>query len=86
MVSVCVLLHDQIFPSITKACGIMGWSDVGSSVYSLVTNIGFDVDVFVGSSLVDICAKYGEMNSARKMFDEMLEKTGILLLQLLTLW
>ena len=77
MVGACVLPDDHIFPSATKACGIMGRSDVGRSVHSLVVKTGFDADVFVGSSLVDMYAKCGEISSARRMFDEMLERNVV---------
>ncbi|KAG5252864.1 Pentatricopeptide repeat [Salix suchowensis] len=57
---------DHIFPSATKACAILGRCDVGKSVHCLVIKTGYDVDVFVGSSLVDMYAKCGDINESRR--------------------
>ncbi|KAI3426597.1 uncharacterized protein J3R85_009788 [Psidium guajava] len=77
MVSRCVLPDDHIFPSATKACAILGRCDVGRSVHSLAVKTGFDVDVFVGSSLVDMYAKCGEVRDARQMFDKMPDRNVV---------
>ncbi|XP_030535788.1 putative pentatricopeptide repeat-containing protein At5g52630 [Rhodamnia argentea] len=77
MVSSSVLPDDHIFPSATKACAILGRCDVGRSVHSLAVKTGFDVDVFVGSSLVDMYAKCGEARDARQMFDKMPERNVV---------
>lgn len=68
---------DRIFPSASKACAILGRCDVGKSVHGLVTKTGYDFDVFVGSSLVDMYAKCGNISTARKVFDEMPERNVV---------
>ncbi|KAJ6304092.1 hypothetical protein OIU77_017884 [Salix suchowensis] len=68
---------DHIFPSATKACAILGRCDVGKSVHCLVIKTGYDVDVFVGSSLVDMYAKCGDINESRKVFDEMPQRNVV---------
>ncbi|CAK7342518.1 unnamed protein product [Dovyalis caffra] len=68
---------DHIFPSATKACAILGRCDVGKSVHCLVIKTGYDVDVFVGSSLVDMYAKCGDIKEARKTFDEMPQRNVV---------
>ncbi|KAI9080778.1 hypothetical protein K1719_037291 [Acacia pycnantha] len=68
---------DHIFPSATKSCAYLSRCDVGQSVHCLVVKTGYDFDVFVGSSIVDMYAKCGEIRIARKMFDEMPEKNVV---------
>ncbi|KAL3569168.1 hypothetical protein D5086_029058 [Populus alba] len=68
---------DHIFPSATKACAILGRCDVGKSVHCLVIKTGYDVDVFVGSSLVDMYAKCGDIKEARNVFDEMPQRNVV---------
>ncbi|KAI3733004.1 hypothetical protein L1987_64218 [Smallanthus sonchifolius] len=62
---------DHILPSATKACAILSSCNVGRSVHCLALKTGYDVDVFVGSSVVDMYAKCGNIEDARKVFDEM---------------
>lgn len=68
---------DHIFPSATKACGILSRRDLGQSVHSVALKTGYASDVFVGSSLVDMYAKCGDIVDARQMFNEMPEKNVV---------
>lgn len=68
---------DRIFPSATKACAILGRCDIGKSLHGLVIKTAFDFDVFVGSSMVDMYAKCGEIRDARKVFDQMPERNVV---------
>ncbi|TXG70453.1 hypothetical protein EZV62_005388 [Acer yangbiense] len=68
---------DHIFPSATKSCGILGRIDVGGSIHCIVVKTGYEGDVFVGSSLVDMYAKCGDLKIARKVFDEMPERNVV---------
>ncbi|XP_047337755.1 putative pentatricopeptide repeat-containing protein At5g52630 [Impatiens glandulifera] len=68
---------DHTFPSATKACAILSRADVGKSFHSLAVKTGYDIDVFVGSSVVDMYAKCGEILNARKVFDNMPEKNVV---------
>eukprot|EP00257_Ricinus_communis_P020197 XP_015579374.1 putative pentatricopeptide repeat-containing protein At5g52630 [Ricinus communis] len=77
-----MLLHDirpddHIFPSATKACAFWGRCDVGKSVHGFVIKTGYNFNVFVGSSTVDMYAKCGELSDARKVFDEMPERNVV---------
>ncbi|KAG6640894.1 putative pentatricopeptide repeat-containing protein At5g52630 [Carya illinoinensis] len=62
---------DHILPSATKSCAILFRCDIGQSIHCLSVKTGFELDVFVGSSIVDMYAKCGEIGFARKVFDEM---------------
>ncbi|KAL5709434.1 putative pentatricopeptide repeat-containing protein [Ranunculus cassubicifolius] len=68
---------DHIFPSATKSCAILSRVDIGQSFHSLSMKMGLDYDVFVGSSIVDMYAKCGVINDARKLFDEMPTKNVV---------
>ncbi|OMO71590.1 Multi antimicrobial extrusion protein [Corchorus olitorius] len=68
---------DHTFPSATKSCAIMGSFDLGQSIHCLVLKTGYDTDVFVASSLVDMYGKCGEIGVARKVFDAMPEKNVV---------
>ncbi|XP_022766706.1 putative pentatricopeptide repeat-containing protein At5g52630 [Durio zibethinus] len=68
---------DHIFPSATKSCAILGRFDVGQSIHCLVLKTGYDTDVFVASSLVDMYGKCGKIKVARRLFDEMPERNVV---------
>ncbi|TXG70454.1 hypothetical protein EZV62_005389 [Acer yangbiense] len=72
-----VLPDDHIFPSAIKSCGILGRIDVSGSIHCIVVKTGYEGDVFVGSSLVDMYVKCGDLKIARKVFDEMPERNVV---------
>ncbi|EPS68042.1 hypothetical protein M569_06731, partial [Genlisea aurea] len=59
------------FPSLVKACGRAGALREGRMIHGASFRCGAEADVFVGSSLIDFYGKCGEIESARKVFDEM---------------
>ncbi|KAK4761168.1 hypothetical protein SAY87_006061 [Trapa incisa] len=62
------------FPFILKACGDIPSFRRGASIHGLVYSLGFDSNVFVSNSMVAMYGRCGEMDDARKMFDEMLAR------------
>lgn len=77
-----MLLHgvrpdDHIFPSVTKSCAILARFDVGQSLHCFVLKTGYDSDVFVGSSIVDMYAKCGDIVFSRRVFNEMPERNVV---------
>lgn len=68
---------DRIFPSGTKACAVLSRCDIGRSLHCFALKTGFDVDVFVGSSVVDMYAKCGDIRDARKAFDGMPDRNVV---------
>ncbi|XP_024011235.1 putative pentatricopeptide repeat-containing protein At5g52630 [Eutrema salsugineum] len=68
---------DHVLPSATKSCGILNRCDIGRSVHCLSMKTGYDADVFVGSSLVDMYAKCGDIVDARNVFDEMPQRNVV---------
>ncbi|KAL0289604.1 UNVERIFIED_CONTAM: Pentatricopeptide repeat-containing protein, chloroplastic [Sesamum calycinum] len=59
------------FSAVLPACGD---TRLGKQMHSLICKHGFESDVFVGSALVDMYAKSGELDCARRVFDEMPER------------
>ncbi|KAI3705244.1 hypothetical protein L1987_75478 [Smallanthus sonchifolius] len=65
------------FPSLVKACTSVLALREGQVVHGLVVKCGTEGDVFVGSSLIDLYGKCGEIVNARKVFDEMLVRNEV---------
>eukprot|EP01018_Ginkgo_biloba_P019393 Gb_22805 [translate_table: standard] len=59
------------FGSVLKACGSLAAQEQGKQVHSCVIKAGFEFDVFVGSAIVDMYAKCGCIEDARRMFHKM---------------
>ncbi|KAF8410646.1 hypothetical protein HHK36_003178 [Tetracentron sinense] len=57
-------------PSCIAACSGLAAMDVGRQFHSNVIKYGFDSDVYVGSSVVDMYAKCGNMEDSVKAFNE----------------
>lgn len=68
---------EHILPSGIKACAIMSRHDIGMSMHCLAVKSALSLSVYVGSSLVDMYAKCGELGHARKLFDEMPERNVV---------
>ncbi|KAL0452138.1 UNVERIFIED_CONTAM: putative pentatricopeptide repeat-containing protein [Sesamum latifolium] len=59
---------------VLSACGQLGDLGAGQWIHKYVLDIGMGSNVFVNTSLVDMYAKCGNMEKARAVFDEMLER------------
>ena len=69
------------YPSVLKACGEVKDLDKGREVHEMIIKDN-DVavmgwNVYVCNALVSMYAKCGDMNSARKLFDEMPERDAV---------
>ncbi|KAL5988538.1 hypothetical protein ACLOJK_036303 [Asimina triloba] len=59
------------FSSIMPACAHLTTLHLGKQLHGYILRSGFDDNVFVASSLVDMYAKCGHIRTARWIFDEM---------------
>ncbi|KAL6005613.1 hypothetical protein ACLOJK_006183 [Asimina triloba] len=59
------------FPSVLMACAMVLTYEFGMQVHSCIVQRGFSANVFVGSSLIDMYAKCRDLNSARKVLEDM---------------
>lgn len=58
------------FPRVLKACGGVGFIQIGVAVHRHIVRSGFLDDGFVLNALVDMYAKCGDIVKARKVFDK----------------
>lgn len=63
-----------VFPSVLKACGHLSDASTGEKLHAVVFKYSFEFDAFVSSSLIDMYAKSGQVDKARRVFDMMAEK------------
>ncbi|KAF9626425.1 hypothetical protein IFM89_033244 [Coptis chinensis] len=57
------------FPSVLTACAALAATKFGMQVHSCIVKSGFEVNVFVNSALVDMYAKCGELQSAKRLLE-----------------
>lgn len=57
--------------TVLKFCGGEGCLELGRSYHALIAKTGLDADDFVATSLIDMYAKCGDMDSADALFNQM---------------
>ncbi|KAJ3678304.1 hypothetical protein LUZ60_002107 [Juncus effusus] len=66
-----VKLDDSfILSSVIGGASRLAGLELGKQIHSLVSKVGFQQNMIVGNSLVDMYSKCSDISSARKMFDE----------------
>eukprot|EP00250_Pteridium_aquilinum_P006461 c16382_g2_i1 orf=1-1659(-) len=66
------IVPDKVtFLSLLKACVSLRYLAMGKSIYSRITQAGFDKGAFVSSALVDMYVKCGNFEDARHIFNSM---------------
>ncbi|XP_010262506.1 PREDICTED: pentatricopeptide repeat-containing protein At1g08070, chloroplastic-like [Nelumbo nucifera] len=62
------------FPFVLKACAVLEAVELGRSVHGKVLRMGFSLDLFIRSSLVRMYSDFDEIEAARVLFDEIVER------------
>lgn len=65
------------FTSLSKCCGARSVLWEGLEIHNHVLKCGFASSLFVATSLVDMYGKFGKMAFARKLFDEMPQRSPV---------
>lgn len=65
------------FVSVINSCTVLKRLHCGDSIHALLIRKRYEIDVFVGSSLVDFYAKCGRMGDAHRCFDEIQDKNVV---------
>ncbi|XP_020968508.1 pentatricopeptide repeat-containing protein At5g06540-like [Arachis ipaensis] len=63
--------------SVLSACARAGYLELGQRIHEFMKVKGFEVKVILGTALVYMYAKNGEIVMARKLFDEMTERNVV---------
>ncbi|GFZ18305.1 tetratricopeptide repeat (TPR)-like superfamily protein [Actinidia rufa] len=66
------------FPYVIKACGSLNAAHLGKSIHRTIRLMGFEMDVYVGSSLIKFYADNDCISDARYLFDKMPQRDGVL--------
>ncbi|KAK2988506.1 hypothetical protein RJ640_009548, partial [Escallonia rubra] len=78
MLSYGTLPDKYTFPYVIKACGGLGSLGLGKLIHDMIRELGFVVDVYVGSSLVKFYAENDSINNARWLFDRLPQRDRVL--------
>ncbi|CAN1135513.1 Pentatricopeptide repeat-containing protein At2g44880 [Linum perenne] len=63
------------FTSLAKSCGLSRCLYLGMQMHSEVVKLGFCLDLYVSTALVDMYAKLGKLCFAHNVFDEMTQRS-----------
>ncbi|KAL6323048.1 hypothetical protein AAG906_024618 [Vitis piasezkii] len=65
------------FSVLAKSCALNMAIWEGQEIHSHVVAVGFGLDLYAATALVDMYAKFGKMDCARKLFDEMIDRSQV---------
>lgn len=57
------------FPSVLKACSLVYADEFGSQMHGLIEKSGFGLNLFVHSALIDMYAKCGRLDNAKRVLE-----------------
>jgi pentatricopeptide repeat protein len=62
---------------VLNACASVGWLEEGRCIHEHIIQRGYESDLFVGSSLVDMYAKCGSIMDAQSVFNKMSTRSAV---------
>ncbi|XP_057863194.1 pentatricopeptide repeat-containing protein At2g13600 [Cryptomeria japonica] len=65
------------YASVSRACASLAIAEEGDEIHAQAIKTGYNLNVFVGSALVDMYAKCGIMENARKLFDRLPQRNVV---------
>ncbi|XP_057841551.2 pentatricopeptide repeat-containing protein At5g16860 [Cryptomeria japonica] len=74
MTEVGALPNNYTFPLVLKACAGLGELEQGKDIHENIMRYGFESDIFVRNSLVNMYGRCGSMECARQIFDNILQR------------
>ncbi|XP_057828991.2 pentatricopeptide repeat-containing protein At1g11290, chloroplastic [Cryptomeria japonica] len=72
-----VVPDNMTFPIVLKACASLGALQQGKEIHEKVVRFGFEDNVFVGTAIVDMYLKCGNVEVARQVFDKMPQRNVV---------
>ncbi|XP_042975251.1 pentatricopeptide repeat-containing protein At2g13600-like [Carya illinoinensis] len=69
--------NQSTFSSVLCACASIASLDRGKNLHGKCMKLGFQYDIFVGTALIDMYAKSGDVESSKQVFNRMPKKNEI---------
>ncbi|KAL4200609.1 hypothetical protein AMTRI_Chr02g212010 [Amborella trichopoda] len=69
--------NDITLVSVLSCCAHLGGLALGQEVHMFLLDHGFKLDIYVGTALIDMYAKCGDIDKARSVFDLMPERNVV---------
>lgn len=67
-------IHSSVITFSLKSCTELGDVELGNAIHGDAIKFGLGTDAFVGSSLIGLYCRYGDIEGASRVFDEIIEK------------
>eukprot|EP01018_Ginkgo_biloba_P002445 Gb_38364 [translate_table: standard] len=64
--------------SVLPSCANLAAVEQGKEIHAYIIRSGVELDIFIGSALVDMYAKCGNLRDARQLFDKMPQRNDVL--------
>eukprot|EP01018_Ginkgo_biloba_P015289 Gb_10768 [translate_table: standard] len=66
-----------IYPTVLKACASLAALEQGKEIHGYIIRTSFDSDIFVDNAIIDMYAKCGNIEDARRVFDRISQRNVV---------